>query len=41
MRIAEKAPIRTHTIPFPLGAANDALARLRGGQLEGAAVLVP
>lgn len=41
MRIAEKAPIRTHTIPFPLGAANDALARLRSGQLEGAAVLVP
>jgi propanol-preferring alcohol dehydrogenase len=34
-------PVRTHTQKFPLAAANEALDRLRAGQLEGAAVLVP
>jgi propanol-preferring alcohol dehydrogenase len=41
MQIAAQAPIRTHTTPFPLNEANDALACLRIGELEGAAVLVP
>jgi D-arabinose 1-dehydrogenase-like Zn-dependent alcohol dehydrogenase len=33
--------VRTTTVQFPLSAANDALAKLRNGQIEGAAVLVP
>ncbi len=40
-KLARKLPIRTETLPFPLEAANDALARLRDGRLQGAAVLVP
>lgn len=38
---AARAGIRTVTESFPLSAANEALARLRDGQIEGAAVLVP
>ena len=41
LTLAAKTPIRTHVVPFPLSAANEALARLRSGQLTGAAVLVP
>jgi propanol-preferring alcohol dehydrogenase len=41
MEIAAQAPIRTHTTEFPLSEANEALAMLRSGRLEGAAVLVP
>jgi propanol-preferring alcohol dehydrogenase len=41
MQIAAEAPIKTHTTPFPLSEANNALARFRSGELEGAAVLVP
>jgi propanol-preferring alcohol dehydrogenase len=41
MEIAAEAPVRTHTTPFPLSEANEALAQLRSGKLEGAAVLVP
>jgi propanol-preferring alcohol dehydrogenase len=41
MRIAAETPIRTRITPFPLNDANDALAQLRSGQLQGAAVLVP
>jgi alcohol dehydrogenase, propanol-preferring len=41
LAIAEAAGLRTTTTPFPLERANDALAQLRSGQLEGAAVLVP
>jgi len=41
MEIAARAPIRTHTTAFPLIEANEALAILRSGKLEGAAVLVP
>ena len=41
MEVAARAPIRTHTRPFPLSEANDALAEVRRGALEGAAVLVP
>lgn len=39
--IAAAAPIRTVTVPFALAEANEALARLRNGKIEGAAVLVP
>jgi propanol-preferring alcohol dehydrogenase len=41
MRIAARTPIRTETKRYPLERANDALADLRAGRLEGAAVLVP
>jgi len=40
MRVAAQAPIRTKTTAFPLAHANEALAALREGKLEGAAVLV-
>lgn len=40
MAIASKVPITTHVQPFPLEGANDALNRLREGQIEGAAVLI-
>jgi propanol-preferring alcohol dehydrogenase len=39
MKIAPEVPVRTTTQPFPLEQANQALDRLRNGQLEGAAVL--
>jgi len=39
--LAGKAPIRTQTTVFPLSEANEALDRLRTGEIEGAAVLVP
>jgi alcohol dehydrogenase, propanol-preferring len=41
MAIAPKVPVRVHFESFPLTEANDALNRLRTGQLQGAAVLVP
>ncbi len=41
LAIAPKVPVRTWTQTFPLTAANEALTRLRGGKLQGAAVLVP
>jgi propanol-preferring alcohol dehydrogenase len=41
LALAPKVPVRTVTKAFPLGAANEALAALREGRLEGAAVLVP
>jgi propanol-preferring alcohol dehydrogenase len=41
LALAAAMPIRTHTEVFPLGAANEALERLRHGRLQGAAVLVP
>lgn len=41
MRIAARTPIRTATRTYPLEHANQALADLRSGTLEGAAVLVP
>ena len=37
--IVEKIPVHTTTETFPLGEAETALGRLRGGQLKGAAVL--
>ena len=39
--LAPKVPVRTSTQIFPLVEANVALTALRGGQLQGAAVLVP
>ena len=41
LRIAPTVPVRTAVEPFPLGAANEALDRLRRGELRGAAVLLP
>ena len=40
-QIAARVPIRTRTQRYSLDQANDALADLRGGRVEGAAVLVP
>ena len=40
LAIAGRIPVRTTTTPFPLAAANQALALLRGGRIRGAAVLV-
>ena len=39
--VARRAGIRTATRTFPLDQANAALACLRAGQLQGAAVLLP
>jgi propanol-preferring alcohol dehydrogenase len=41
LMLAPKAGVKTVIETLPLAQANDALARLRGGQLRGAAVLVP
>jgi propanol-preferring alcohol dehydrogenase len=41
LKIAAQSHVRTHTMPFPLARANDALAALREGRLSGAAVLIP
>lgn len=41
LALAPKVPVRTEVETFPLSAANEALARLRAGQLRGAAVLLP
>ncbi|HEV3116957.1 MAG TPA: zinc-dependent alcohol dehydrogenase family protein [Gemmataceae bacterium] len=40
LALAPRVPVRTETQLFPLNQANEALARLRSGQLRGAAVLV-
>ena len=39
LRLAPQVPIRTEVEPFPLERADEALARLRAGQVRGAAVL--
>jgi alcohol dehydrogenase, propanol-preferring len=41
LRVASDIDIVTATTPYPLTAANQALADLRAGRFEGAAVLVP
>ncbi len=41
LTLAPLVPVRTTTTAFPLADANEALARLRDGRIEGAAVLVP
>jgi alcohol dehydrogenase, propanol-preferring len=40
MNLAPKVPVRTTTQPFALEQANEALNQLRGGKLQGAAVLM-
>jgi alcohol dehydrogenase, propanol-preferring len=40
-RIAQECPLQTETTVFPLERANEALAALRAGAFDGAAVLVP
>jgi len=40
-KLAPGVPVRTTVQTFPLAEANEALARLRTGKLQGAAVLVP
>jgi alcohol dehydrogenase, propanol-preferring len=40
LALAPQVPVRTEVTPFPLEGANEALAALRGGMIEGAAVLV-
>ena len=39
LRLAEAIPIATHTIPYPLERANDALVDLKQDHIRGAAVL--
>ena len=41
LRFAARVPLRVETTAYPLERANDALADLRTGRLQGAAVLVP
>ncbi len=41
LALAPLVPVRTVTQAFPLAEANEALRRLREGEIEGAAVLVP
>ena len=41
LALAAQVPVRTVTEAFPLAQANEALRRLRAGEIEGAAVLVP
>jgi propanol-preferring alcohol dehydrogenase len=40
LALAPRVPVRTEVQTFPLAQANEALARLRSGQIQGAAVLV-
>jgi propanol-preferring alcohol dehydrogenase len=40
LELAPKVPVHTEVQPFPLEEANEALARLRSGKIQGAAVLV-
>jgi alcohol dehydrogenase, propanol-preferring len=41
LALAPEVPVRTHIETFPLGAADEALTRMRAGRIRGAAVLVP
>jgi propanol-preferring alcohol dehydrogenase len=41
LEVATQAGIRTHASAFPLRQANEVLAKLRAGQITGAAVLLP
>jgi propanol-preferring alcohol dehydrogenase len=41
LALAPRVPVRTEVEAFPLEQASEALARLRAGQIRGAAVLVP
>ena len=41
LALAPKVPVKTIVVPMELAEANEALARLREGELTGAAVLIP
>ena len=41
LSVAPKAGVKTEVVRYPLARANEALADLRGGRLQGAAVLIP
>jgi propanol-preferring alcohol dehydrogenase len=41
LALAPEARVKTHVVPMKLEAANEALRRLREGELTGAAVLIP
>ena len=41
LALAPKVPVKTTVVPMPLASANEALQRLRQGELTGAAVLIP
>jgi propanol-preferring alcohol dehydrogenase len=41
LAVAPKAGVRTEVVGYPLARANEALADLREGRLQGAAVLIP
>jgi alcohol dehydrogenase, propanol-preferring len=41
LALAPRAGVKTQITPYPLASANEALADLRDGRLQGAAVLVP
>jgi propanol-preferring alcohol dehydrogenase len=41
LALAPTVPVRTHVQPYTLADANAALSDLRGGRVEGAAVLLP
>ena len=41
LRLAGRVPLRIATEPLPLERANEGLARLRGGRVRGAVVLIP
>ncbi len=41
LALAPRVPIRTEVEPFPLERANDALAKLRAGDVRGAVAIVP
>jgi propanol-preferring alcohol dehydrogenase len=41
LALAQAAGVKTTVVPMPLPEANEALARLRAGELTGAAVLIP
>jgi propanol-preferring alcohol dehydrogenase len=39
LRLAAEIPVETHTVRYPLAAANEALADLKHDRVRGAAVL--
>jgi alcohol dehydrogenase, propanol-preferring len=41
LELAPKVPVKTEIEAFPMDQANEALRRLREGELTGAAVLIP
>jgi propanol-preferring alcohol dehydrogenase len=41
LALAPKVPVKTTVVPMKLAQANEALKRLREGELTGAAVLIP